>query len=142
MRRYVAKPNMSSKDCRENPGPLILVVEDSADLRAQLELFLQSNGYRVVLAISGNEARKLLQISKIDVVLSDIQMPDGSGIELLKSIRSSGNLTPVLIMTARADIAEEDIVSIGGDGFIRKPLDLEKMIAILIKIQRAGDTKN
>jgi DNA-binding response OmpR family regulator len=122
--------------------PSILIVDDSADNRAQLEFFLQMMGYRIVVAESGNQALKLLKKSKFDIVLSDIQMPDGSGLELLRSMRSGDDFTPVLIMTARTDIAAEHILSMGGDGFIRKPLNLEKLLVLLIKIQRAGDTKN
>lgn len=115
-------------------GWSILIVEDSLDLQVQLQVLFQGLGYQVTIASGGNQALSLAQRTSFDVILSDIQMPDGTGIELLKAIRDKGNLTPVLIMTAGTDFSENEILSMGANGFFRKPLNIDRMTAVLEKI--------
>ncbi len=112
----------------------ILVVEDSSMNQMLIEIMLRRLNYNVIITSSGIEALDLLEKSHIDLVLSDIMMPEMNGYELLERIRTSKNLChlPVVMMTAggRASLSDK-AVRMGADGFLSHPfssIDLHQMI--------------
>ena len=109
----------------------ILIVEDCADVRSQLQAQLESLGYQVTVAASGNEALETLGAQKFGAVISDIQMPNGTGLVLLEAMRRIGDGTHVIIMTAATDFSKEEIISIGGNGFLRKPININILVSML-----------
>jgi len=69
------------------PVKTVLIVDDEANFREALAFLLKMEGYKILTAESGHSALKLLKERKVDVVVSDIRMPDGDGIELLRRLK-------------------------------------------------------
>ena len=107
----------------------LLVVDDEPDLREVLCTELTSEGYEVFEAESGNKAFDFLQKTKCDLVLSDIRMPDGSGIDLIHKIKSQGQETPIVVfISGYSEMKPEDIYHLGAEGILAKPWKPEKLI--------------
>jgi class 3 adenylate cyclase/CheY-like chemotaxis protein len=123
----------------------VLAVDDQqANLRL-LDAVLTPNGYRVITATSGAEALTLLAAEDIDLVLSDVVMPEMDGYELCRRIRSTPTteFLPVVMITASG--AEQRLAALesGADDFITKPFDqseLRARVASLARIKRYHDT--
>jgi len=102
----------------------ILVVDDEADLRDAIAFDFKRIGYRVLTASSGNEAFGLLEQNKIDVILSDVRMPNGDGIALLDRVKARNvHLPVVMFITGYADISLEEAYAKGADAVFPKPFD-------------------
>jgi CheY-like chemotaxis protein len=102
----------------------ILVVDDETDFRDALAFSFKRKGYQVICASNGNEAYELIQKGSIDVVISDIRMPGGDGIELLERTRSGNYAVPiVLLVTGYAEISTEDALEKGAEALFGKPFD-------------------
>ncbi|MDK2807631.1 MAG: hypothetical protein PWP24_364 [Clostridiales bacterium] len=103
----------------------ILIVEDDKKLSRGLELALKHEALRIVTCFDLETARKQLSLVRFDLVLLDINLPDGSGITLLNEIKTAGNLPAVILLTAND--TEMDIVAgleCGADDYITKPFSL------------------
>ena len=105
----------------------ILVVDDEPDLRTLYELTLLREGYRVETAASVGEAREQLQTQRFDVVITDMRLPDGMGMELLQDLRSQQRRERCVVMTAygSAENAVEALRS-GAFDYLTKPVDLKQ----------------
>jgi putative two-component system response regulator len=103
----------------------VLIVDDEPELRYALRRILTRAGHTVVEAESGAEAlRRLLEHAPVDVVLLDLNLPDGSGLEILSTIRASGAAVGVVVFTgsdASADM--RDALARGATGYLHKPAD-------------------
>lgn len=108
-----------------NKTPSILIVDDEPDLREILEDRFQLFKFETKTAGSGNQAWGMIQGNKFDVVLSDIRMPDGTGLELLEKIKKQNANSPaVFLMTGfHKDFSVMDMLNLGADGFFAKPFD-------------------
>ncbi len=102
----------------------ILVVDDEPlILEAVSDLFKKFN-FKVDTACSGNKAFELFQKNSYDLVLTDVRMPDGDGIELTKKIKAKDTIRPsVLFMTGFSDLLNQEIYHIGAEGKFIKPFD-------------------
>ncbi|WNS41427.1 response regulator transcription factor [Paenibacillus sp. MMS20-IR301] len=108
----------------------ILVVEDEVRIARLLQIELECEGYRVLLAGSGQQALELYQAETPDLLLLDVMLPGFSGIELLRRIRAGDAHTPVLLLTAKSSV--EDKVSgldLGANDYITKPFQIEELLA-------------
>lgn len=109
----------------------LLVVEDEEHLAAGLKLNFELEGYRVDLARSGREAAKLmLQPEHYAAIILDVMLPDVDGFTLCQKLRDAGNLTPVLMLTAR-DTVEDRVegLNVGADDYVTKPFELSELLA-------------
>jgi len=116
--------------------PSILFVEDDATIAMGVEYSLKQDGFEVSLAYRLEEARSLLKNTPFDLVLLDLGLPDGSGYELCKEIRTAGN-TPVIIISARDE--ETSVVlglDLGADDYLTKPFRLREMISRMKAVLR------
>ena len=107
--------------------PAILFVEDDATIAMGVEYSLKQDGFQVSLAYRLDEARGLLKRGPFDLVLLDLGLPDGSGYELCKEIRASGD-TPIIILSARDE--ETSVVlglDLGADDYLTKPFRLREL---------------
>lgn len=112
-------------------GQTLLVVEDNPDLRMVISNSL-SRMYNVVEAVDGVEALKMLSDIDVDIVVSDIMMPEMDGITLCKTIKGNVDIchTPVLLLTAKNQIADRvESYNAGADAYISKPFEMEVLIA-------------
>lgn len=106
----------------------ILIVEDEDSLRRNLEIFLDELGHRVCCAACGEDAVRLLKHEKFEIVITDIQLGDMDGLDLVRHIMSRSSLTGVLVMTAYAslDSAAKAFRS-GAHDYILKPFSLDEI---------------
>lgn len=104
---------------------MILVVDDEELIRETLGDLLELENYDVTLARDGVEALEIFSHKKIDLVLTDIRMPQMDGIELLKNIKLLRPQTQVLLMTGYADVTPSEAMQWGASGLIRKPFDFD-----------------
>ncbi|WP_119965635.1 sigma-54-dependent transcriptional regulator [Simplicispira lacusdiani] len=114
------------------PAASILVVDDEPDLRTLYELTLLREGYRVETAATLQEARQQLQARRFDVVISDMRLPDGFGMELLQDLRDQQRRERCVVMTAygSAENAVEALRS-GAFDYLTKPVDLKQFRSVV-----------
>jgi DNA-binding response OmpR family regulator len=114
-----------------------LVVEDQELFRKAVEDELAFFGFKVFAAKDGKEGLKIAQSTKFDLILSDIRMPNGDGKWLLGELRKTMKVAPpFLFMTGFADLPLQDAYEMGADGFLGKPLNHDKLTAMLAKVCR------
>jgi two-component system, OmpR family, response regulator MprA len=114
----------------EARGGRVLVVDDDPDVRDAVETALELDGHRVMTATDGLAALKRLGQAEFDAVVLDVLMPNLDGFEVCRRLRTSGNRTPVLILTARD--SEEDTIrglDLGADDYLVKPFGLGELLA-------------
>lgn len=118
----------------------ILLVEDRPSLREMLTEFLTEKGYRIETAASVQEALTRFAEGACHLVLLDLKLPDGSGLDVLRAIRQQSSSLPVILMTAYGTIQDSVLaMKMGAVDFIQKPLDLNHLDFILqrsIEFQR------
>jgi two-component system response regulator MprA len=108
----------------------VLIADDDPGLRRSLERVLRLGDYRVVLADSGQAALDVLSSGEPALVVLDLEMPPPDGLDVLRRMRAAGDLTPVLILTARSDIPDRvDGLEAGADDYLVKPFAVEELLA-------------
>ncbi|MER3522553.1 MAG: sigma-54-dependent Fis family transcriptional regulator [Ignavibacteria bacterium] len=112
----------------------ILVVDDERILTESLQNILTSSGYTVNTCLSGEEFLPMVQTVNPDLVLLDIFMGDVNGLQLLRKMKEEGDDTPVLMMTAHADVAlAVEAMKEGAVDFVLKPFDLSHLSVLIEK---------
>jgi two-component system, OmpR family, response regulator MprA len=115
----------------------LLVVDDDPSVREALALVLDLNGFEVTTAIDGREAIRTLSVASPDAVILDVLMPGLDGLEVCRRMRATGNRTPVLMLTARAEVSERVAgLEAGADDYLAKPFAREELIARLRALLR------
>ncbi|HEY9055784.1 MAG TPA: response regulator transcription factor [Aurantimonas sp.] len=108
----------------------ILLVEDNADLAEALLDRFRGEGHAVDLETDGNDAAALLTHAGFDLVILDINLPGMDGYNVLRAMRTRGDTTPVLILTARSEIDDRIVgLDVGADDYIVKPVDFRELAA-------------
>ncbi|HWD29679.1 MAG TPA: response regulator [Rhizomicrobium sp.] len=117
---------MTSPSSVEDPH--LLVVDDDERLRALLQRYLTSNGYRVTAAADAAAARALMKSFAFDLLVLDVMMPGESGFDLTKAVRE-GSAVPILILTARGE-ADDRIngLELGADDYLPKPFEPRELL--------------
>jgi two-component system response regulator (stage 0 sporulation protein F) len=112
----------------------ILVVDDEELLREAIAYEFQRKGFCVLEATSGNKAIEILKDRSVDVVVSDVRMPDGDGIRLLDYINTIQDKPPALmLLTGFADISTEDALKRGAFSVMSKPFDRKSLVNEVIQ---------
>jgi two-component system response regulator PilR (NtrC family) len=102
----------------------LIVVDDEPDLREAIAFDLQRKGFEVITAGSGREAWKILSSAhQINLVITDIKMPDGDGLDLLNQIMREQPNLPVICLTGFAELSSNDILKLGAKAIFEKPFD-------------------
>jgi DNA-binding NtrC family response regulator len=117
----------------------LLVVDDEPSMLDMLTLLFADEGYAVETARSTEEARRVLAHGGLDLVLCDIMMPDGNGLDLLREIKTSNPDAPVIMMTAYTSTKSAiDAMKLGAYDYISKPFDVDELKIIVQKaLERA-----
>jgi len=114
------------------PQPRILVVDDDRAVRSVLHVNLSKAGMHVTLCSSPTEALETLREAPFDLVLSDVRMPDGTGIELLQEVRRRWPETPTVIMTGYGSVEDAvEAMKIGAADYIIKPIAKDELMVII-----------
>jgi len=116
------------------PKPTALVADDEANLRKVLSAMLRRDGFDVLTACDGVEALELLGKQHVDVVLSDIRMPNLDGMSLLKRTMTEHPDVPVVILTAHGSVDNAvEAIKIGAFDYLTKPFDKDELQLVLHK---------
>ena len=115
---------------RYNLGVRLLVVEDEHRLAQRLARGLREEGFAVDTAPTTTDARERVVDNEYDLVVLDLKLPDGSGLDLLGEWRSEGLEAPVLVLTAR-DLVQDKVKGLdaGADDYLTKPFSFEELLA-------------
>lgn len=109
----------------------LLIVEDEPRVAAFIQKGLEASGYQTDLAPTGSRALELaLGDKEFDLILLDIGLPDRDGFAVLAEIRTVDQTTPVIVLTARSDVASRvQGLDLGADDYLPKPFDFEELVA-------------
>ena len=108
----------------------ILLVEDDDTLGMTLEMTLSASGHRVTLAATLADARRAVEAEPPELVVLDLGLPDGDGLDLLSEMRLAGNDAAVLILTARGTLRSRvQGLNLGADDYLTKPFELPELLA-------------
>ncbi|MDO4686931.1 MULTISPECIES: response regulator transcription factor [Corynebacterium] len=108
----------------------ILVVDDEQAVRESLRRSLSFNGYDVTLADDGAAALEAIERDQPDLVILDVMMPRMDGLEVCRSLRSTGDDRPILVLTARDGVSDRVAgLDAGADDYLPKPFALEELLA-------------
>lgn len=115
----------------------ILVVEDDPILSNGLRVGLSLTGATVDAVGTCDDAQSAVATAKYSAIVLDIMLPDGSGLDLLRSLRQRGDATPVLLLTARDSVSDKVCgLDLGADDYLAKPFDLDELGARIRAIVR------
>lgn len=119
----------------------VLIVEDERALLRALAMNLVARGYAVTEADTGTRALTALAEQKHDVILLDLGLPDISGVEVIRAVRSY-SATPIIVLSARSDSADKvEALDLGADDYVTKPFSMDELLARLrASSRRAAST--
>ena len=121
----------------------ILIVEDDKNLRKLIVTCLKKNNYNTYEAINGNEALEVLDQNYIDLIISDVMMPEMDGFQLIKELRDSKYKTPILLITAKSDIKDKKQgFLLGADDYMVKPINIEELLLRVQVLLRRSQSAN
>ena len=117
-----------------------LIVEDNEDLADAIAKRIRSDGHIVEIATTIANAIEFLSMVSYDLVILDINLPDGHGYEIIKIINDHEKRTPIVVLTAKLEIDDKiDALDLGADDYIVKPFDLEELIARMKAVIRRSE---
>ena len=120
----------------------LLVADDERSLRELLELVFKREGHQVTCVANGREALTATGQGSYDLIITDVKMPDVTGIDLLKAVREQSPETMVIMMTAFATInSAREAFKLGADDFIQKPFDVDEFKLIVRKALEKRDLR-
>lgn len=118
----------------------ILVVEDEPGIAFALDADLQTEGYDVTVAATGDGALRLAQFEKFDLILLDVMLPGKDGFEICRTLRRGGSDVPIILLTAKAQEAEKVMgLDLGSDDYVTKPFSPRELRArVKAALRRRG----
>jgi len=117
----------------------LLLVEDDPRMRRLLERLLGEDRHLVETAATASEANELAELPGIELIILDVGLPDGSGLDVARRVRRSGGATPILMLTAR-DAVEDRVAGLdaGADDYLVKPFAYAELSARIRALARRG----
>ena len=107
----------------------ILIAEDDADLLKLFQTVLKKEGYEVIPVEDGVQALRYLNREYVDMIISDIMMPNMDGYELIRALRNAGQKTPILLITAKEGFDDMRMgFSLGTDDYMVKPVNMNELV--------------
>jgi DNA-binding response OmpR family regulator len=120
----------------------VLIVEDDTRIAAFLDKGLRAEGYSVTTAATANEAEAALGLfnEQLDLMLLDLGLPGGDGEDILRRLRRRGSQLPVIVLTARAEVADRVRgLDAGANDYVTKPFAFEELLARMRAVRRTVD---
>lgn len=115
----------------------ILTIDDSKTMRDMLMLTLADAGFDVVQAVDGQDGLEVLGREKVDVIITDINMPRMDGYEVIRRLRDKPEFkkTPILVLTTESELAKKNLArEVGATGWMVKPFDPDRLVATVRKV--------
>ena len=122
----------------------ILIIEDEPDIRKTLEYNISREGYKVVCASSLSKGKEHINSSDFSLILLDLMLPDGSGLDLCREIKSDKDKssTPIIILTAKDDEVDKVVgFELGADDYVTKPFSVRELILRIKAVLKRGTEK-
>lgn len=108
----------------------ILVVDDEAPIRRLLRTSLGTQGYRVIEAAVGGEVDALLARERPELMILDLGLPDGDGLDIVRRLRAAGSALPIIVLSARGDErVKVEALDLGADDYVTKPFGMAELVA-------------
>ena len=123
----------------------ILIIEDEPDIRKTLEYNISREGYEVICASSLSEGRQKLESASFSLLLLDLMLPDGSGLDLCRELKQDKSLSsmPVIILTAKDDEVDKVVgFELGADDYVTKPFSVRELILRVKAVLKRGERKS
>lgn len=115
----------------------LLVLEDDTNIRESLADFFRGRDWLVQACADVGAANRALATTRFHMVLLDLRLPDGDGLDVLRSLRRAGDRTPVIVLTARAEVAQRVLgLQLGADDYVVKPFSVHELDARIQAVQR------
>ena len=118
-------------------GKVIFTVDDSASVRQMVTFTLTNAGYEIIEAVDGEDALAKLNSKRVHMVLTDLNMPNMNGIELIRALRADPayKFTPMVLLTTESQAEKkQEGKAAGATGWIVKPFKPEKLLAVVKKL--------
>ncbi len=123
-------------------SPHILVVDDDEEIRKLLGRYLQTQGLRVSLAASLKELKEKLHRGRPDLVVLDVMLPDGSGVDFCRDLRNTSAIPVILLTALKEDVDRIIGLEIGADDYVGKPFNPRELVArIRAVLRRTGEQR-
>ncbi len=126
----------------------ILIVEDERDILHLVKHYLEKEGFRTVIAMTGLEALKKVTEDKPDLVVLDLMLPEMDGLEVCKRLRSAPDtaMLPIIMLTAKAEESDTIVgLELGADDYVTKPFSPKTLVArlkaLLRRVERTPETE-
>jgi two-component system OmpR family response regulator len=121
----------------------ILVADDDPEIRKLLARYIESQGFSVTLAASCAELHERLATQQVDLIVLDVMLPDGSGLDLCRDLRAARSNVPIILLTALKEEVDRIVgLEIGADDYLGKPFNPRELIArIRAVLRRQGETQ-
>lgn len=123
----------------------ILIIEDEPDIRKTLEYNISREGYDVISASSLSDGREKLESASFSLLLLDLMLPDGSGLDLCRELKQDKSLSsmPVIILTAKDDEVDKVVgFELGADDYVTKPFSVRELILRVKAVLKRGERKS
>lgn len=123
-------------------SPQILVVDDDLEIQKLLARYVQEQGFRVQLAGKCADVRERISTNQIDLIVLDVMLPDGSGLDLCRDLRTTRSTIPIILLTALKEDVDRIIgLEIGADDYLGKPFNPRELVArIRAVLRRRSET--
>src|SRR5271154_428636 len=119
------------------PMQTILVIDDDENLRDTIGVLLEREGFRAILAADGKSGLDQAILGKPALILADLRLPDLSGVEICKRLRTSGIQTPIIVLSAVGEeIDKVLLLEIGADDYVVKPFGTRELLARIRAVLR------
>ena len=117
--------------------PLLLLVDDDLRLRTLMETYLVREGFAVRTAGNAKQMEQALRACPIELMVLDLSLPDGSGLDICRDIRANGNTLPIVMLTAKGDDIDRIIgLELGADDYLPKPCNPRELVARIKAVLR------
>lgn len=121
----------------------ILVVDDERQITRMLRTSLQSSGYEVITAANGAEAYESFEADRPDLIITDLAMPEMSGLDLTRAVRRLA-LTPIIVLSVRdTDVMKVTALDEGADDYLTKPFSMPELLArVRAQLRRSAEPES
>jgi DNA-binding response OmpR family regulator len=120
----------------------VLAIEDNRQFLELMRSHLVRHGFTVDTGSSVADAMTLAPEGEHDVILLDLMLPDGDGSSVIKALRRGSGTTPVIVLSARGEVAERvALLNAGADDYLVKPCDLDELVARIAAVARRGPSR-